>query len=78
MLEVAKEKYPDCNMARVGDLTAALLNTSLGLGLALGPLYGATTYSVLNFRLTQDILAIFCISFAILYFFLADGISAFK
>jgi hypothetical protein len=32
MLEVAKEKYPDCNMATVGDLTAALLNTSLGLG----------------------------------------------
>ena len=78
MLEVAEERYPDCNMQTVGDLTGALLSTSLGLGQVLGPLYGAMTYSALNFRLTQDILAIFCISFATLYFLLGDGLSAFK
>jgi hypothetical protein len=32
MLQVAKEKYPDCNMHEVGDLSGALLNTALGVG----------------------------------------------
>jgi len=78
MLEVAKEKYPGCNMHAVGDLTGALLNTALGLGQVLGPLYGAITYAALDFRLTQDIMAIVCILFGTLYFLLGDGMTAFK
>mmetsp|Transcript_27687 Transcript_27687/g.36973 ORF Transcript_27687/g.36973 Transcript_27687/m.36973 type:complete len:109 (-) Transcript_27687:157-483(-) len=61
-----------------GDYTGALLSTSLGLGQVLGPLFGATAYAKFGFRVTQDIVAIVCIVFALLYFFFAEGYLAFK
>lgn len=78
MLDASTEKYPQANSQIVGDYSGALFSTFLGLGQVIGPLYGATTYAALNFRLTQDILAIFCIAFSILYFFFADGARSFR
>ena len=49
-----------------------------GLGQVLGPLYGATLYAATDFGTTEDILALFCIAFSVLYFFLADGVGAFR
>ena len=60
----------------VGNYAGGLFNAGLSLGQILGPLFGATTYAATNFRVTQDIMALICIVFAILYFFCAEGRAA--
>ena len=57
---------------------SAIFNTALGLGTCIGPLYGATAYEQLNFRLTCDILALFVLTFGIAYFACAGGRQAFS
>ena len=42
----------------------------------MGPIFGASLYASVGFRLTEDIMALICIVLAILYFFLAEGMSA--
>lgn len=78
MIEAAEEKFSANQKQVTGDYTGALLSTFLGLGQVLGPLFGATTYAQLGFKVTQDIMAIICIVFAIIYFFVADGKTSFK
>ena len=58
--------------------TAALFNFGIGLGQVCGPLYGASMYQAVGFRNTQDITALLCVSYAILYFTFAGGRDAFQ
>ena len=60
------------------NLNSGIFNACLGIGQILGPLFGATVYARLNFRLTQDIMALICITFSILYFIFAEGRSGFR
>ena len=60
------------------NLNSGIFNACLGIGQILGPLFGATVYAKLNFRLTQDIMALICITFSILYFIFAEGRSGFR
>ena len=76
MQEATMEKFPNFDSQQIGNYNGALFSSFLGLGQVLGPLFGASTYAALNFRLTQDIMALICIVFAVLYFFCADGKSA--
>ena len=78
MIQATQAKYPGCKSETAGNYTGALLNTFLGLGQVLGPMFGATLYASVGFRLTQDIMALICIVFSVLYFFLAEGRSAFR
>ena len=55
-----------------------MFNTSIGLGLCIGPLYGAMMVEKLNFRLTLDILALTILTFAIIYYAFAGGYEAFS
>ena len=59
-----------------GNYAGGLFNSGLSLGQIVGKLFGATTYAATNFRVTQDIMALICITFATLYFFCAEGRSA--
>ena len=41
-------------------------------------MYGSTAKNVLGFRLTCDIVALICLVFGLIYFFVGDGIEAFQ
>ena len=78
MIEASQEKFPSQNARVTNNYVGAIFNTALGLGTCIGPLYGATAYERLNFRLTCDILALFVLTFGIAYFACADGRRAFS
>lgn len=78
VLSAVEEQYKATDRQRTGDYASALFNTALGLGQVLGPLVGAPLYASIGFRKTEDVMALICISFAIIYFFCAGGLKAFK
>ena len=78
MMLAIKKKYPKCDFEVAGNYAGGLLNSVGNLGQIIGPLYGATTYAALNFRMTQDIMALLCITVSVLYFCLAEGKLAFS
>ena len=78
MIEASKEKYPNQNKQTTNNYASALFNTGLGLGTCIGPLYGAMMYEKTNFRLTEDVLGILLIGFAVIYFGCAGGFFAFS
>ena len=78
MIEAANKSFPDKNKHTRNNYASGLFNTGLGLGTCIGPLYGAMTYERLNFRLTEDILALIILVFTVAYFFSAGGYSAFS
>ena len=73
MMLAIKKTYPKCNFELAGNYASGLLNSGNNLGQIVGPFYGATTYAALNFRMTQDIMALICIAVSVLYFCLAEG-----
>lgn len=73
----AAKVYPE-KKEDVSDYSAGILNMFIGIGQAIGPVYGAHMVHSFNFKLTQDIVGIVAFIFGILYLFMADGISAFK
>ena len=77
LVRVAKDSFPEHDEVSINHLSGALLSTFLGLGQCLGPIYGAAMNARVDFRLTEDYLAIFCIVFACLYFYFCDGRQAF-
>ena len=44
----------------------------------MAPAYGAIVTEAVGFRMTADIVAIICFFFAVVYFALAGGLTAFK
>ena len=62
----------------VNDLSSGIFNAFLGFGQVLAPMYGSTAKNVLGFRLTCDIVALICLVFGLIYFFVGDGIEAFR
>ena len=78
VLSIVDEQYKTINKQQSRDFASALFNASLGLGQVLGPLFGAPVYALVGFIAMEDILAIICIGFAVLYFILADGMTAFR
>ena len=62
----------------VNDLTAGFFNSFLGLGQVLAPTYGSFMTETVGFRLTVDIVAIFFVTFGLIYFVLGDGPKAFR
>jgi len=73
MMDAIKDKYPHSNLELAGNYAGGLFNAGLSLGQIIGPFFGAATYAALNFRLTEDIMALICITFSLMYFFFADG-----
>ena len=76
MQEATKESFGDFDTQSAGNYHGALFSTFFGIGQVAGPLFGASTNAALNFRLTEDIMALIFIVFAILYFFCASGKTA--
>ena len=69
--------YPE-GSDEISDFCAATLNTFIGMGQALGPVYGANMTAALGFRVAQDGVSVACLAYAVLYFFVCDGPTALK
>ena len=78
MIDAIKSTYPNSNFELAGNYASGLLNAGNNVGQILGPVYGASLYAALNFQLTQDIMALICIAFSLVYFFAADGKRTFQ
>lgn len=52
MVAATEAKFPKIDNITANNLNSALFNTFLGLGQIFGPLFGATSYAKLNFRIT--------------------------
>ena len=59
-------------------MSSGIFNSFLGLGQVISPLYGSFTNSLVGFKHTTTIVAALDLSFAILYFAFAGGVTAFK
>lgn len=69
--------YPNVG-AEISDYCAATLNTFIGMGQALGPVYGANMTASLGFKVAQDGVSIACLVYAVIYFIVCDGATALK
>ena len=58
-------------------MSAAIYNTSMGIGTLLAPLFASIMNEALGFRMTMDIAACFDLVFAFAYLFFGTGLSAF-
>lgn len=78
MLEAIEGKFKESESEKAGNYSAGIFNMGLGLGQVFGPLFGASVYDAVGFRNLEDLTCLILISFAILYFILADGREAFR
>jgi MFS family permease len=70
---VTKEQNPSHDLVSINNMNGALLNSFLGVGQCIGPIYGALMYEATGFRVAQDLLAVCFILSAVNYFLFADG-----
>lgn len=77
MLDSVTPLYPK-QEERVNDLSSGIFNSFLGIGLISGPIYGSLMASATSFQYTCDSVSFICLGFALSYFVLGDGYSAFK
>jgi hypothetical protein len=78
MTESALVHYDKKIHHRVNNMASGVFTMFLGIGQCFGPIFGSYAYSAIGFRWTSDIMAIFNLTFAILYFFFAGGVESFK
>ena len=78
MIQSVINEYPPSYENEINNSASGMFNMFLGLGQILGPMYGATMSARYGFRVACDFVAIFCLFYAIMYYLLADGKSAFK
>lgn len=78
MQEALKPLYSERQEEEISNMTGGIFNAFFGLGLFLGPIFGSFFMKRIQFQLTSDIVAILCLVFSVLYFFIADGKSAVK
>ena len=77
MCESGVARFPDQERA-VNNMASALNMTFQGIGFLIGPIYASGFNDWIGFRLTEDITACLNLAMAIMYFFIADGASAFS
>lgn len=77
MVESTIPLYPG-QEREINDLSSGIYNSFLGFGQVIAPAYGSFVTEAIGFRMTSDIVAILCLAFAISYFSLAGGMSAFR
>ena len=59
-------------------MSSGIYNSFLGFGQVIAPAYGAIMTESVGFRMTADVAAIICFVFAVAYFALAGGPTAFS
>ena len=77
MVESALPLYPG-QERKVNDLSSGLFNSFLGFAQFIAPVYGSVMVEAIGFRLTCDVVGLICIFFALLYFVVAGGATAFR
>ena len=77
MVESALPLHPG-QERKVNDLSSGLFNSFLGFAQFIAPVYGSFMVEAVGFRVTCDIVGLICIAFALLYFVVAGGASAFR
>ena len=63
---------------QINDNASGLYGTFYSIGQIVAPILGGALYDALGFRLTCDILALTCLGYAIIFFFLNVGFTVFK
>lgn len=77
MMESTRIAYPDCDLEHATNLLSGILNSSIGVGQAIGPIFGSTIYQIVGFRATQDATALVVITSGVLYLLFGQGFQAF-
>ena len=81
MITVVESKYPsmpDKQKAKMADYASGVMNSILGIGQIMGPIYGSTFVSFYGWNLCTDGMALLLLVFGVIYLLLADGITAFR
>ena len=73
MIESVINEYPEDCEQQLNDLISGMFNMFLGIGQILGPLIGSNLCTMFGFRIMCDIVALICLTFAILYYMICDG-----
>ena len=73
MLESIEGKFQKSESEKANNYSAGIFNMGLGLGQVFGPLFGASMYDAVGFRNMEDSTCLILVTFAVLYFFMADG-----
>jgi len=76
MMVTSKEAWPTCDLEHTNSLLSGLLSSAFGGGMAVGPLLGSFFFSISDFRMTMNYMAIIVVTEAILYTLCAGGFSA--
>lgn len=78
MVEHSQNVFGDRYEREVNDLSSGIFNAFLGVGQGLAPLYGSMSMQSIGWRLTTDVVAIVCLTFAVVYYVLGGGYEAFS
>ena len=73
MMVSTKLKFPDYDFEHSTNLLSGVMNSAVGVGQAIGPIFGASMYQVFGFRTTEDVTAAVIVLIGILYLLFADG-----
>lgn len=75
MINASTIRYEKRDEHRVHSLCSGLYNASLGMGQTLGPIVASALFDGFGFRKTQDIIALMCIFFALIYLIFGYGVA---
>ena len=77
MIISARKRFPRRQAQKVNTLASGLFNASLGIGQTIGPIASSAFYEAFGFESTQDIVALMCLSYGIIYLVLGTGYRGF-
>ena len=78
MMFATKRKFPTADLEQANSLLSGIINSFLGLGMAIGPILGSSLYQALGFRMMSNITAGIIIFSGIAYFICCNGCEAFS
>ena len=72
MVEHAIKKFPGQDL-HINNMSAGIFNTMNGVGEVIGPLYGASAFESMGFRVTSDTICLTCLAYALIFFMFGLG-----
>ena len=73
MINSASAYYPN-KIIEITDVSAGVFNSGLGIGQVLGPIFGSYVTKMSDFRICSDMVGLFIITYATIYFTFGGGI----
>ena len=76
MIDSVMHKFPDQD-SQVTYISSGVFNSFLGFGQVIGPIYGSYVTANFDFRISCDMVAMFCLCYSFIYFMFGNGYEAF-